>query len=128
MQAATHDSHACGHALATHAGRTRTDVPCALFFCDAYVQVGDGKLVEHALASGRIANSCRDVTPFHDAAKASGKGGIMNPPITLPTPGKVYRPAPCYHNCTHGVTMEYGHHLSRQQFNSQQHTFSSYYI
>ena len=26
--------------------------------------------------------------PFYNAAKASGKGGIMNPPITLPTPGK----------------------------------------
>lgn len=53
-----------------------------------FVDVGDGQKVEHALASGRIANSCRAVEPFYEAAKASGKGGIMNTPITLPTPGK----------------------------------------
>lgn len=53
-----------------------------------FIDLGDGKPVDHALASGRIANSCRTVEPFYNAAKASGKGGIMNPPITLPTPGK----------------------------------------
>ena len=53
-----------------------------------FVDVGDGQKVEHALASGRIANSCRAVEPFYNAAKTSGKGGIMNTPITLPTPGK----------------------------------------
>jgi len=53
-----------------------------------FLDMGDGKKVDHAKASGRIANACRAVEPFHKAAVASGKGGIMNPPITLPTPGK----------------------------------------
>ena len=53
-----------------------------------FVDVGDGAKVDHKLASGRIANSCRAVEPFFEAAKASGKGSIMNTPITLPTPGK----------------------------------------
>ena len=54
-----------------------------------FVDVGDGAAVNHALASGRIANSCRAVEPFYEAAKASGQGSIMNTPITLPTPGNV---------------------------------------
>ena len=45
--------------------------------------------VEHALAGGRIANGCRAVSPFHAVAVASGQGGVLTPPITLPTPGKV---------------------------------------
>jgi len=53
-----------------------------------FLNLGDGHPVDHALASGRIANSCRAVEPFYEAAKASGKGAIMNTPITLPTPGK----------------------------------------
>ena len=53
-----------------------------------FVDAGDGAPVDHALASGRIANACRAVAPFYEAAKASGMGGIMNTPITLPTPGK----------------------------------------
>jgi thiol-disulfide isomerase/thioredoxin len=53
-----------------------------------FVDVGDGAAVDHAKASGRIANSCRAVEPFFNAAKASGMGSIMNTPITLPTPGK----------------------------------------
>mmetsp|Transcript_40 Transcript_40/g.69 ORF Transcript_40/g.69 Transcript_40/m.69 type:complete len:404 (-) Transcript_40:394-1605(-) len=44
--------------------------------------------VDHAEASGRIANACPQVEPFYEAAKASGQGEIMNTPITLPTPGK----------------------------------------
>jgi catechol 2,3-dioxygenase-like lactoylglutathione lyase family enzyme len=53
-----------------------------------FIDVGDGAAVDHALASGRIANACRSVEPFYNAAKTSGKGSIMNTPITLPTPGK----------------------------------------
>ena len=44
--------------------------------------------VDHALAGGRIANACRSVRPFYEAALASGQGGVLNPPLTLPTPGK----------------------------------------
>lgn len=53
-----------------------------------FVNVGDGLAVEHGKAAGRIANACRAVEPFYEAAKASGLGDIMNTPITLPTPGK----------------------------------------
>ena len=53
-----------------------------------FIDVGDSAPMDHALASGRIANSCRAVYPFYEAAEASGKGSIMNKPITLPTPGK----------------------------------------
>lgn len=53
-----------------------------------FIDIGDAAPVDHALAGGRIANSCRAVEPFYEAAKASGKGSIMNTPITLPTPGK----------------------------------------
>lgn len=53
----------------------------------ALVFVETGGEVDHALAAGRIANACDSVEPFFEAAKASG-GTIMNPPITLSTPGK----------------------------------------
>jgi len=53
-----------------------------------FLDMGDGKAVDHGKASGRIANACRAVEPFHNEAVASGKGSIMNSPITLPTPGK----------------------------------------
>ena len=53
-----------------------------------FVEVAGGAKVEHALAGGRIANGCRAVRPFYEAALASGQGGVLNPPLTLPTPGK----------------------------------------
>ena len=53
-----------------------------------FVEVAGGAKVDHALASGRIANACRSVRPFYEAAVASGQGGVLNPPLTLPTPGK----------------------------------------
>merc|ERR1719463_1003053 len=42
-----------------------------------FVEVGDGAAVDHALASGRVANSCRAVEPFYEAAKASGQGDVV---------------------------------------------------
>uniref|UniRef100_A0A7S2ELB3 VOC domain-containing protein n=1 Tax=Trieres chinensis TaxID=1514140 RepID=A0A7S2ELB3_TRICV len=53
-----------------------------------FVDPGDSVPVDHALASGRIANACRSVEPFHNAAVSTGLGGVLNPPVTLPTPGK----------------------------------------
>ena len=46
-------------------------------------------VVNHAENAGRIANACDAVEPFFNAATKSPElGSIMNPPITLPTPGK----------------------------------------
>ena len=64
----------------------RTQV--ALHFVQSGDEVGQRVRVEHAENAGRIANVCRAVEPFYHAARASGQGGILNAPLTLPTPGK----------------------------------------
>jgi thioredoxin 1 len=71
-----------GHKASLTVGWAADQVPLQ------FLDMGDGKKVDHGKASGRIANACRVVEPFHKAAVDSGKGSIMNPPITLPTPGK----------------------------------------
>ena len=52
------------------------------------IQVGDGKEVDHALSSGRIAFATREgVKQIFDKVTSSGDI-VLTPPLTLPTPGK----------------------------------------
>ena len=52
------------------------------------IQVNDGKEVDHAFSSGRVAFATRaGVKPIFEKVTASGDT-VMTPPLTLPTPGK----------------------------------------
>lgn len=53
-----------------------------------FIEVQDGKPVDHAKSSGRVAFACSSVQPIFEKVKASGDT-VQTPPLTLPTPGKV---------------------------------------